>query len=157
MHFTDATGTSCPDYQKDVKVAKNYLNEQEIKELNRIVTMWLDFAEDQAVHKKQFFYEIGWKSETGFCNIMNVQCCKVLENQQNRGKIKSVGRIHAFSDIPTCNQRTTRRKRYCRTGQIKKKTATLPHFFLKVRCFFAIKIISLIGKKLFMKTKYVIF
>ncbi len=131
-------------YQKDVKVAKNYLNEQEIKELNRIVTMWLDFAEDQAVRKKQFFYEIGWKSETGFCNIMNVQYCKVLENQQNRGKIKSVGRIHAFSDIPTCNQRTTRRKRYCRTSQIKKKTATLPHFFLKVRCFFAIKIILLI-------------
>lgn len=38
-----------------MKVAKNYLNEQEIRELNRIVTMWLDFAEDQAVRKKQVF------------------------------------------------------------------------------------------------------
>lgn len=51
------THTATPQrvYQKDVKVAKNYLNEQEIKELNRIVTMWLDFAEDQAARKKQVF------------------------------------------------------------------------------------------------------
>lgn len=32
----------------DVSVAKNYLNEKEIRELNRIVTMYLDFAELQA-------------------------------------------------------------------------------------------------------------
>nr|QOJ62608.1 putative virulence RhuM family protein [Pseudomonas aeruginosa]QOJ63161.1 putative virulence RhuM family protein [Pseudomonas aeruginosa]QOJ64262.1 putative virulence RhuM family protein [Pseudomonas aeruginosa]QOJ64768.1 putative virulence RhuM family protein [Pseudomonas aeruginosa]QOJ65357.1 putative virulence RhuM family protein [Pseudomonas aeruginosa] len=32
----------------DITVAKNYLHEPEIDELNRIVTMWLDFAEDQA-------------------------------------------------------------------------------------------------------------
>ena len=34
--------------KEDVTVAKNYLNEKEIKELNRIVTMYLDYAEDQA-------------------------------------------------------------------------------------------------------------
>ena len=39
----------------DVTVAKNYLNEDEIGELNRIVTMWLDFAEDQARRRKQVF------------------------------------------------------------------------------------------------------
>lgn len=39
----------------DVGVAKNYLNEQEITELNRIVTMWLDFAEDQATRRKEVF------------------------------------------------------------------------------------------------------
>lgn len=32
----------------DVSVAKNYLNEKELKDLNRIVTMYLDFAELQA-------------------------------------------------------------------------------------------------------------
>ena len=32
----------------DVSVAKNYLNEKEIRDLNRIVTMYLDFAELQA-------------------------------------------------------------------------------------------------------------
>jgi hypothetical protein len=39
----------------DVTVAKNYLNANEIGELNRIVTMWLDFAEDQARRRKQVF------------------------------------------------------------------------------------------------------
>lgn len=36
----------------DVTVAKNYLNETEIKNLNRIITMYLDYAEMQA-QKKQ--------------------------------------------------------------------------------------------------------
>ena len=39
----------------DVTVAKNYLREPEIDELNRIVSMWLDFAEDQAKRRKQVF------------------------------------------------------------------------------------------------------
>jgi hypothetical protein len=34
--------------KKDVDIAKNYLNEGEIKSLNRLVTMYLDYAEDQA-------------------------------------------------------------------------------------------------------------
>jgi hypothetical protein len=37
----------------DVTIAKNYLREGEIAELNRIVTMFLDFAEDQAKRRKQ--------------------------------------------------------------------------------------------------------
>ena len=32
----------------DVTVAKNYLNQDEVSNLNRIVTMYLDYAEDQA-------------------------------------------------------------------------------------------------------------
>lgn len=39
----------------DVTVAKNYLNEEEIDGLNRIVGMWLDFAEDQAMRRHQIF------------------------------------------------------------------------------------------------------
>ncbi len=39
----------------DVTVAKNYLSEGEINELNRIVVMFLDFAEDQARRRKQIF------------------------------------------------------------------------------------------------------
>jgi hypothetical protein len=39
----------------DIAIAKNYLKENEIEELNRIVTMWLDFAEDQAKRRKQVF------------------------------------------------------------------------------------------------------
>jgi len=39
----------------DVTIAKNYLREEEICELNRIVGMFLDFAEDQARRRKQIF------------------------------------------------------------------------------------------------------
>lgn len=41
-----------PIRKTDVTVAKNYLSQVEITELNRIVTMYLDFAEDQARRKK---------------------------------------------------------------------------------------------------------
>lgn len=37
-----------PIYRYDVDIAKNYLNEKEIKDLNRIVSMYLDYAELQA-------------------------------------------------------------------------------------------------------------
>ena len=37
-----------PIYKYDVDIAKNYLNEIELKNLNRIVTMYLDYAELQA-------------------------------------------------------------------------------------------------------------
>jgi len=39
----------------DVTSAKNYLDEDEIDNLNRIVVMWLDYAEDQAKRRKQVF------------------------------------------------------------------------------------------------------
>ncbi len=38
--------------QKDVIIAKNYLDQPEIEELNRIVVMYLDHAEDQARRRK---------------------------------------------------------------------------------------------------------
>lgn len=37
----------------DTVTAKNYLNDEEIQELNRVVTMYLDFAEDMARRRKQ--------------------------------------------------------------------------------------------------------
>ncbi len=41
----------------DVAVAKNYLRGNEIEELNRIVVMFLDFAEDQARRRQQIFLD----------------------------------------------------------------------------------------------------
>lgn len=38
--------------QQDVTIAKNYLDQSEIEELNRIVVMYLDHAEDQAKRRK---------------------------------------------------------------------------------------------------------
>jgi len=37
--------------QSDTLVAKNYLNQKEIKELERIVSMYLDYAENQAARQ----------------------------------------------------------------------------------------------------------
>lgn len=39
----------------DVTIAKNYLSEDEMTILNRLVTMYLDFAEDQAQRRRQIF------------------------------------------------------------------------------------------------------
>ncbi|MBK1731457.1 virulence RhuM family protein [Thiococcus pfennigii] len=38
--------------KQDVTIAKNYLNQKEIEELDRIVVMYLDYAEDQARRRK---------------------------------------------------------------------------------------------------------
>jgi hypothetical protein len=46
----------------DVTVAKNYLNEAEIRQLNRIITMYLDYAEMQA-ERKQPVYMREWKEK----------------------------------------------------------------------------------------------
>ena len=46
----------------DVTIAKNYLREPEITELNRIVTMYLDYAEDQA-RRRKVLYMRDWRKK----------------------------------------------------------------------------------------------
>jgi hypothetical protein len=41
--------------RQDVAIAKNYLTEKEIRELNRIVTMYLDYAETQAERRRPLY------------------------------------------------------------------------------------------------------
>lgn len=53
----------------DVTVAKNYLNSREIDELNRIVVMWLDFAEDQAKRRKEIFLKDWAEKLDAFLNF----------------------------------------------------------------------------------------
>ena len=47
--------------KSDVTVPKNYLHESEISELNRIVVMFLDFAEDQSRRRAQVFLQ-NWQT-----------------------------------------------------------------------------------------------
>ena len=47
--------------KQDVVTAKNYLGSDEIRELDRIVTMYLDFAEDQA-KRRQVMTMADWAS-----------------------------------------------------------------------------------------------
>ncbi len=64
----------------DVIVAKNYLNETEIDELNRIVVMFLDFAEDQARRRKQIFLN-DWKERLD--DFLKFNDRSVLQNAGN--------------------------------------------------------------------------
>jgi hypothetical protein len=45
-----------------VVVAKNYLQHGEIGQLNRLVTMWLDYAEDQAGRRKPVYMK-DWREK----------------------------------------------------------------------------------------------
>jgi len=54
-HMGLSTWSSGHVRKSDVTVAKNYLGEKEILELNRVITMWLDFAEDQALRRKEVY------------------------------------------------------------------------------------------------------
>ncbi len=73
--------------KSDVTTAKNYLSRPEISELNRIVTMWLDFAEDQARRRKQVFLA-DWESKLDDFLRFN-----------ERGVLRGIGRLtNAQSD-----------------------------------------------------------
>lgn len=69
--------------KSDVTVAKNYLSHEEISELNRIVTMYLDYAENQAKRGKTMYMK-DWASKLDAFLVFNDY--DVLENA---GKIKA--------------------------------------------------------------------
>jgi hypothetical protein len=64
-------------HKSDVSVAKNYLTRDEISGLNRIVVMWLDFAEDQTLQRRQIFLK-DW--ETKLDNFLRFTERQVLTN-----------------------------------------------------------------------------
>ena len=67
----------------DVTIAKNYLKENEIDGLNRIVVMWLDYAEDQAKRRKQVFMK-DWERKLDEFLVFNDR--KVLPHAGNVSK-----------------------------------------------------------------------
>ena len=76
----------------DVTVAKNYLKADEIGELNRIVTMWLDFAEDQARRRKQVFLK-DW--EIKLDEFLRFNERGVLANAGSISKVEADARAEA--------------------------------------------------------------
>lgn len=52
--------------KQDITVAKNYLTEKEMKSLNRIVTMYLDYAEDQAERNRPMYMKDWIEKLNGF-------------------------------------------------------------------------------------------
>lgn len=76
----------------DVTIAKNYLHEAEVRELNRIVTMWLDYAEDQAERRKQVFMA-DW--ETKLNEFLRFNDRKVLPDAGKRTRKEADAYAHA--------------------------------------------------------------
>jgi len=68
--------------KSDVTVAKHYLNGTELKFLNRIVTMYLDYEEEQA-ERQQPMYMSDWKEKLNAFLKFNDR--EILENA---GRIK---------------------------------------------------------------------
>lgn len=62
--------------KSDVSVAKNYLNEEHIKELNRIVSAYLDLAENSAKRSQLMFMNDWAKFLTGFLQLSNYPILK---------------------------------------------------------------------------------
>lgn len=100
MGLTSWKGDKVRKY--DVTVAKNYLTEKEIKSLNRIVTMYLDYAEDQA-ERNQPMYMLDWVDKLNAFLTFNER--DILENA---GKVsKTVADQLAVSEYEKYNQQRT--------------------------------------------------
>lgn len=65
--------------KSDVTIAKNYLNEQEISHLNRIVTMYLDYAELQAEKRALMTMEDWAKKLDAFLQFNEYEILKDAE------------------------------------------------------------------------------
>ena len=86
----------------DVSIAKNYLNEEEIDGLNRIVTMWLDFAEDQAKRRKQVFLT-DWQNKLD--SFLEFNDRNVLKNAGSRSNSQAKEHAEAEYQIFANNRR----------------------------------------------------
>ena len=58
----DGAGRGRKLIMRDVEISKNYLNHEEIKDLESLVDQYLDFAERQARHRK-VMYMADWKAK----------------------------------------------------------------------------------------------
>ena len=66
--------------KSDISIAKNYLDEKEIKNLNNLVNLFLDIAENNAERNIAMYME-DWKSEVE--NALKVFHYELLEGKEN--------------------------------------------------------------------------
>jgi hypothetical protein len=88
--------------KSDVTIAKNYLQADEITELNRIVTMWLDFAEDQASRRKQVFMQ-DWEQKLD--DFLRFNDRDVLSNAGKRTKKQADNKAQAEYELFAAKRR----------------------------------------------------
>lgn len=74
------TWKEAPDgmiYKYDISIAKNYLNENELKELNNLTTLFLDYAETMA-EEEQIMTMKDWINETD--NLLKFRKKEILKD-----------------------------------------------------------------------------
>ncbi|MCX6086093.1 MAG: virulence RhuM family protein [Caldiserica bacterium] len=89
-------------HKSDVSVAKNYLTRDEISGLNRIVVMWLDFAEDQTLQRKQIFLK-DWGTKLD--NFLRFTERQVLTNAGSVSHDQAVERAEAEYELFAARRR----------------------------------------------------
>lgn len=89
----DGAGRGKKLTKQDVNIAKNYLNHEEIKDLELLVSQYLDFAERQARQKK-ILYMLDWKTKLDAFLALNED--KILTHA---GSISAeIAKEHALSE-----------------------------------------------------------
>jgi len=89
-------------HKSDVSVAKNYLTQDEVSGLNRIVVMWLDFAEDQTLQRKEIFLK-DW--ETKLDNFLRFTERQVLTNAGTVSHDQAVEKAEAEYELFAARRR----------------------------------------------------
>jgi hypothetical protein len=89
-------------HKSDVSVAKNYLTQEEVSGLNRIVVMWLDFAEDQTLQRKEIFLK-DW--ETKLDNFLRFTERQVLTNAGTVSHDQAVEKAEAEYELFVARRR----------------------------------------------------
>lgn len=80
--------------QSDVTVAKNYLSAEELGQLNRMVTAYLDFAESMAMRKIPLTMEDWEKRLNGFIQMFEYGLLK------DAGKVSAeIAKLHALTEF----------------------------------------------------------
>ena len=87
----------------DTTVGKNYLKEDEIDSLNRIVSMWLDFAEDQAKRRKQIFLK-DWTQKLD--DFLRFNERPVLQNHGSVSRTAANEHAHREYELFAASRRT---------------------------------------------------
>jgi len=96
--------------QADVTIAKNYLAEDELRSLNRIVTMYLDYAEDQAErHQPMYMRDWAQKLDAFFCSSTDAMCCAMPAGCRRRWRRYWCFRNMKSTTPPAWNGKTTSR------------------------------------------------
>ncbi|MBI1289883.1 hydroxyacid dehydrogenase [bacterium] len=96
-------------HKSDVTVAKNYLTAEELSELNRIVTMYLDHAEDQARRRRTLtmtewaakldaFLQFNDRQVLGHAGKVSQQVAERLAHEQYDAWTREQRRIEAETD-----------------------------------------------------------